>query len=586
MITYALDFETYYDKECSVAVLGPIGYFTHRDFDAYMVCVVGDDGSSFVGHPKDFDWSLLEGNRVLSHNAAFDETLYLFGIGMKWWPEVEYAEWHCTADMAAYCGHPRNLKGAAKYALGVDLSKETRDAMKGQKWDGMDSLFQEEVLEYATKDSEYCLALWQKLESSWPQRERDISVMNRKAVQGGLPIDTEYLEKCIATLNKELFMAEQNIPWIGEKKLLSREAFNDECRKCGLEPPKSLAQDNEETERWYRAHSKKFLWIEATRNWRRINSLKKKLLSFQSATMQNGRYYGGLMYWGAHTGRFSGSGGNLNLQNLPRSEMFGINMRSVICAREGKKLVAVDLSQIEVRTLHWLARDEAMLKRIKESDDIYEAFAIQFGLWDESSGKLKNENPELRHKVKTMALGCGYGIGARRFAESSGQSEKEAAASIAIYKKKLPKIPKYWKELNESLTAAHDADVEFDVELPSGRSLRYGKLYANKVARGVELVAKIIKGSNRVPMKLWGGVLAENAASALARDIFTDAMLRIREAGYWILFHVHDEVIVEVEDERADQALEDVTRILSTPPEWIPDIPLEAEGKILQRYEK
>jgi DNA polymerase len=63
-------------------------------------------------------------------------------------------------------------------------------------------------------------------------------------------------------------------------------------------------------------------------------------------------------------------------------------------------------------------------------------------------------------------------------------------------------------------------------------------------------------------------------------------MLRIREEGYWILFHVHDEVIVEVEDERAEQALEDVTRILSTPPEWIPDIPLEAEGKILQRYEK
>ena len=586
MITYALDYESYYDKECSIAVLGPIGYFTHPDFDAYMVCVVGDDGSTFVGHPKDFDWFLLEGNRVLSHNAAFDETLYLFGIGMKWWPEVDYAEWHCTADMAAYCGHPRNIKGAAKSALGIDLSKETRDAMKGQKWDGMDSLFQEEVLEYATKDSEYCLALWQKLESSWPKRERDISVMNRKAVQGGLPIDAEYLEKCISTLNKELFMAEQNIPWIGEKALLSREAFNDECRKCGLEPPKSLAQDNEETEQWFRAHSKKFLWIEATRNWRRINALKKKLQSFRHATMQNGRYYGGLMYWGAHTGRFSGSGGNLNLQNLPRKEMFGVNMREVICAHEGKKLIAVDLSQIEVRTLHWLARDEVMLERIEESNDIYEAFAVQFGLWDSSKGSLKEKDSTLRHKVKTMVLGCGYGVGARRFAEFSGMTEKEAMAAISLYKKKLPKVPQYWKDLNDSLTAAHDAGLPFYIELPSGRSLNYGMLSLNKNSRGVDLVAKIVKGSNRVPMKLWGGILAENAASALARDIFTDAMLRIREEGYWILFHVHDEVIIEVEDERAEQALEDVTRILSTPPEWIPDIPLEAEGKILQRYEK
>ena len=266
--------------------------------------------------------------------------------------------------------------------------------------------------------------------------------------------------------------------------------------------------------------------------------------------------------------------------------MFGVNMREVICAHEGKKLIAVDLSQIEVRTLHWLARDEVMLERIEESNDIYEAFAVQFGLWDSSKGSLKEKDSTLRHKVKTMVLGCGYGVGARRFAEFSGMTEKEAMAAISLYKKKLPKVPQYWKDLNDSLTAAHDAGLPFYIELPSGRSLNYGMLSLNKNSRGVDLVAKIVKGSNRVPMKLWGGILAENAASALARDIFTDAMLRIREEGYWILFHVHDEVIIEVEDERAEQALEDVTRILSTPPEWIPDIPLEAEGKILQRYEK
>ena len=586
MKTYALDFESYYDKECSISVLGPLGYFSHPDFDAYMVSVVGDDGYVYVGHPKEFDWSILEGNRVLSHNAAFDETLYLFGIGMKWWDEVDYAEWHCTADMAAYCGHPRNLKGASKAVLGIDLSKETRDTMKGQKWDGMDSLFKEEVLEYATKDSEYCLALWQKLEPLWPKKEREISVMNRKAAQGGIPVDSDYVEECIATLNKELFLAEQNIPWIGEKKLLSRAAFNDECRKNGLVPPASLAKDNEETERWFRAHSKKFLWIGATRNWRRINALKKKMLSFRAATMQNGRYYGGLMYWGAHTGRFSGSGGNLNLQNMPRGELFGVDMRKVICAPKGKKLVVVDLSQIEVRTLSWLSGDSGMLKRIEESDDIYEAFAIQFGLWDESKGSLKKEDPSLRHTVKTMALGCGYGVGAKRFSEFSGTTEKEAAKSVALYRSSLPKVTRYWRDLNDSLNVAYDSECPFEISLPSGRKLRYGSLYSNKTSRGIELVAKITKGSNKVAMKLWGGILAENAASALARDIFTDAMLRIRKEGYWILFHVHDEVVVEVDEDKAEKALEDITRILSTPPEWISKIPLEAEGKILQRYEK
>ena len=78
MKTFALDFETYYDKDCSIKKLGFNCYFSHPDFDAYKLSVVGDDGTSFVGCPKEgFDWSILEGHRVLAHNASFDESLYL-----------------------------------------------------------------------------------------------------------------------------------------------------------------------------------------------------------------------------------------------------------------------------------------------------------------------------------------------------------------------------------------------------------------------------------------------------------------------------------------------------------------------------
>ena len=72
---FALDFESYYDKECSIKTYGPLGYFSHPQFDAYMVSVVGNEGTSYVGHPKEFNWSLLNDNIVLSHNASFDETL-------------------------------------------------------------------------------------------------------------------------------------------------------------------------------------------------------------------------------------------------------------------------------------------------------------------------------------------------------------------------------------------------------------------------------------------------------------------------------------------------------------------------------
>ena len=156
MHTFAVDFETYYDKDCSIRTLGPLGYFAHPDFDAYMVSVVGDDGTEFVGHPKDFDWSTLDNNIVLSHNASFDETLYLFGITKGWWSECSPAHWYCTADMAAHCGLPRSLKGASSVALGAEVDKETRDNMKGKQWESMPEDFKKEVSEYALKDSEPC----------------------------------------------------------------------------------------------------------------------------------------------------------------------------------------------------------------------------------------------------------------------------------------------------------------------------------------------------------------------------------------------------------------------------------------------
>ena len=184
MKIYALDYETYYDKRCSIKTLGPLGYFSHPDFDAYMLTVKGTDGTEFVGHPKDFNWNLLNGNTALSHNAAFDETLYLYGTTKAWWPEVQPAEWHCTADLAAYCRLPRSLKGASHAAFGLEIDKSTRDNMSGKRWENMTDEFREEVSAYAIKDAELCLRLWEEFSDRWPEEERVISTLNRRICQG------------------------------------------------------------------------------------------------------------------------------------------------------------------------------------------------------------------------------------------------------------------------------------------------------------------------------------------------------------------------------------------------------------------
>ena len=592
-ITYALDFETFYSNDCSIRTLGPLGYFSHHEFDAYMVSVVGDNGYEFVGHPSEFDWGLLADNIVLSHNASFDQTLYKYGISHNWWPTCEIFAWHCTADLAAYCGLPRNLAGSAEKALGIKPDKSTRDNMKGKRWENMTPEFQKEVSEYALVDSRLCLQLWQAKGDSWPEHEREISRVNREALQRGIPIDLEELKLAQERVKKYLFDAESNIPWLGEKPTLSRKAFNEECRNMGIEPPASLAKTNAEAQDWIKEHGVKYKWIQAVSEWRRINSLLKKLEAIDNATMPDGRYYGNIMYFGAHTGRFSGGGGNFNLQNLPRKEMFGADLRKLIAAPNGKKLVVVDLSQIEVRTLLWLAKDWDMLSVVEKSADIYEAFAISFGMWEAEKGALRDNDPDTRNLVKAIVLGAGFMAGPKAFSATYGYSEEDSKAAIDLYRGKMTKVVELWKTLKEDLSnntmmAEHNAKrIAHTAELPL-RKINYGLIQHVKKGRHgfPEWIATIVKHSKDVHVRLWQGLITENLAQALARDIFADILVRLDAAGYKLLFHVHDEVILEVEAENASEALEDVVKIMSEPPPWIPDIPLSAEGSVLTHYEK
>ena len=588
METYALDYETYYDRVCSIRRLGTLGYFSHPEFDAYMVSVVGSDGYTFVGAPDDFDWGMLEGQTVLSHNASFDETLYLFGVERGWWPQVRPFAWHCTADMAAACGLPRSLKNASAQAFDLEVSKTTRDNMAGKRWENMADEFREEVSQYALKDSELCLRLWEEYNESWSEREREISRVNRRIIQRGLPMNVDLLAKQLVSIKQKLFEAEQDIPWSGERPLLSRGAFDDECHKNGIEPPASLAQKDLEAQEWIERHSGDHKWVEAVSNWRRVNALKKKLEAFDVATMADGRYYGGLMYWGGHTGRFSGGGGNLNLQNLPREELFGVNLRHLIHAPEGRKLVVVDLSQIEVRTLCWLAGDKKTLKEIAATEDIYEAFAIRMGLWAKDRGVLKEIDPKLRHKVKAIVLGCGYGAGPETFSRLYNMPLEDAQEAVDLYRDKLKMVPKYWRSINSKLRNCYGnlPRLAFKYSLPSGRDINYGETKLIRQNDRIHHQAIMNRNGKRLPMKLWGGVVAENLSQGLARDIFADMLLRIEEAGIKIIFHVHDEFIIECQEEDAQDILESTLKIMSEPPDWIPDIPLSAEGKILSHYQK
>lgn len=585
----ALDWESFYDDECTITKLGNRAYFNHPKFDAYMLSAVSDDGIRWVGHPRDFDWSLIEDAHVLSHNASFDEGLYLELVRKGEYPDVKFAAWDCTMDLCAYHGVRRSLKNAVKDLFDIELSKETRDDMKGLDWETMTPEFRKEVEDYAIADAEWCLKVWQKLSPAWPEHERRISRHTRTMCRRGVAVDEQALRKAIEDLTVIRFELETEIPWTEHAKLKSRKAFDEQCRKHGIVPPKSLAKSSPEAEAWFDKHESDHPWIHAYRNVGRANTFLKKLQNLERQVYE-GRYHPSINYFGAHTGRFSSGGGSesenasgVNLQNLPRETTFGVDFRGLFIPSPGKKLIVVDQAQIEVRTTLWLAGDAEALAEIAKTDDLYHALAVMFDIWSDDRGPLRDGDKALRQGVKTIGLGVQFGASAGKVASIAKIPLAEASRWVNLFTTRFKSVVKLWKRLETAMKRARvDPSRTCEFRMPSGTVLRYRNIrYA-----GDGLVCTVLKGRAYSDMRVWHGVLMENAAQKLARDVICDDILRVEDAGYPVLFHTHDEVIAEVDDDKAEAALEDICRIMRQPPAWIPDIPLDVEGSIMSKYGK
>lgn len=606
----AVDFETYYDSDVTVVELGVHHYLRHPQGDIYLVSIATDTGLRYVGHPKDFDWSQIAGPQWtwLSHNAQFDapvfERLQELGCGNTC-SVTELADWHDTADLAAFLSLPRSLKEASKHLLKVELSKDTRDEMKGKRWESMSPEFRKEVEQYALGDAENCLRLFLEHGDQWPEHEREISAMTRRMALRGVPLDAESLERDIEKLETDMWEIRQSIPWKdephrtpakarkGEKvPLLSPIMLREECHRRGLTPPNSFAQDDPEAEKFFDDHAKEHPWIQGVRDYRKAGKHLKTLETMRKRMREDGWMSYGLKYGGAHTLRDSGDSG-LNVQNLPKGLVCGVDVRAKIKAPEGHTFAIVDLSQIEPRCLHWLAGDETTLKYIRQVPDLYEAQARAWGLYTAEGSMAKNA-PETRFLMKQLALGLGYGMGAKRFADVAGVPLEEAERLVKLYRDKNPRVLQLWKDLEATMgeTARHLTDKTCRVNLPSGRTMKY-----RNVARMAEepkdgrppkigLRAEIPRAGKLMRLGFWGGVLTENLVQSTARDVFMTQCLAIEQAGIPVLMRVHDEVVCLVREDEAEDKLKQIISIMSTPPAWAQGLPLSAEGSLSKTYKK
>jgi DNA polymerase len=300
-------------------------------------------------------------------------------------------------------------------------------------------------------------------------------------------------------------------------------------------------------------------------------------------------------------------------------------IRGMLIAGEGNELVACDFSAIEARALAWLAGQESVLEIFHTHGKIYEHAAA-----DVYHVPLDEVTKDQRQRGKVIVLACGFGgsIGAfQSMAKNYNVKvpDEEALGIVKAWRAANQSIVQYWHDLesavlgamkngNVTSAGARGREVKFRKAgsflwalLPSGRALCYpypelrmvttpwGEekeqlTFMTVVDMTQKKKAKILPDPNSKGkwqrVSTYGGSLAENTTQAIARDLLADAMRAIEAEGLEVCFHVHDEIVVEVQQFRAQYALERMVAIMSKTSVWAKGLPLAAEGFHTKRYRK
>ena len=360
----------------------------------------------------------------------------------------------------------------------------------------------------------------------------------------------------------------------------------------------------------------------------------KKYTAMLKCVCSDGRIHGLLQFYGAaRTGRWAGR--LVQVQNLPQNHLASLDyarslvkrgdleeftdnysnpthvlselIRTAFVAAPGHTFHVCDFSAIEARVIAWLAGENWVLDVFREGGDIYCRTASKmFGVPVEKHGA----NAELRQKGKIAVLALGYGGGVSALEAMGGArlglSEDEEKEIVQLWRKSNQNITQLWQTLEAAAIKAIQTGESVRVNrgivvgrqwgmltitLPSGRTLCYPRvsigIERNDGWRGDHEIIEY-EGTNQTTKKwgkirTYGGKLTENVVQAIARDILGVVILRAREAGLPVVFHIHDEIIVEA---APGQTLQQVEDLFSKPITWCSDLPLKGAGYTTPYYLK
>ena len=593
-----LDFETYYAKDYGLRKCTTEEYIRHEQFEVIGVSVKVDDGETewFSGTKKDtkeflkkLDW---ESSVAVAHNAMFDMAI------LNWHFDIRPRKIVDTLSMARAL-YGTEVGGSldalvTRFNLGVK-GNEVLNALGKRRLD-----FTPEEMEayagYCINDTELTYKLFGVLAKDFPMSELNlIDLTIRMFTEPVIELDEARL---MSHLQLVQIQKEQLMDKLSHERetLMSNPKLAELLIDLGVTPPTKIsARTGKEayafakSDEGFKAlleHEDSYVQaivaarmgvkstIEETRTERFISVARRGALPIP------------LRYYAAHTGRWGGSD-KINMQNLPR----GSQLKFAMLAPEGYKFVDSDLSQIEARTLAWLAEQEDLLTAFERGDDVYKIMASAI------YGKpVEDIDKDERFVGKTTILGCGYGMGAAKFRaqlKTFGKDlpQEECERIIEVYRSTYPKIPELWRAASKALDSiisnqsspigragAVMVEGTAGIRLPNGLYLKYPNLrkVTNEEGR-TEMVYDTKRGRSTIDNRIYGGKAIENVCQALARIVIGEQLLRVAKK-YKVAMTVHDAIGCIVPEAEEQTGKEFVEMVMKVRPKWAQDLPLDCEA--------
>lgn len=574
-------------------------------------------------------------------NAAFERICLSRFLGL---PYMDPAQWQCTMVAAARLGLPLSLAqcgevlrlSEGKMKEGAALIRYFSVPGKNGRHMPSDAPEKWEVFKkYCKRDVEVEQQILKKVRRMQPtETENALYVADQLINDRGVMIDMELVRHAAEFDERyKAQLAEEAVELTGLSNPNSPAQLKDWLSKVTGMTVASLNKKNLDD-----LADKLIYWPKAQRVLQIRREMgktsNKKYTAMQQCVCLDGRIHGLLQFYGAaRTGRWAGR--LVQVQNLPQNHLddldyarnivkagdydeFTMNygnptqvlselIRTAFVAKPGCTFHVCDFSAIEARVIAWLAGESWVLEVFRSGGDIYcETASKMFGVPVEKHGR----NAELRQKGKIATLALGYGGGVSALEAMGGKrlglNEQEEKEIVKLWRRSNPYIVKLWKAVEEAaINAIRTNTTQYIhrgilvkhqwgmllITLPSGRVICYpratvGTEYDDGYRGDHDIIE--YEGTNQTTKKwekvrTYGGKLTENIVQSIARDILGVIILRAYERGYDIVFHIHDEIVVEAHEGQTLQAIE---AMFSEPIHWCPGLPLKGAGYTTPYYLK